>query len=84
MKNWRTSLGTIFTAIGLVPMGIAQLGLAEIPDWLKVVGGICAFISYIYAGLNAKDHNVTGGTKKAFADAQDEIIGDGPPKDGGR
>lgn len=79
MKNWKTSLGTIFTAIGLVPLGIAQLGLTDLPDWLKVTGGICAFISFIYTGLNAKDHNVSGTGKNKDVQS-DDLIG-GRPND---
>ena len=60
MKNWRTTVGTILTAIGLIPEAITQLGLTNSPNWLKTTGLICAFVTFIYTGLNTKDHNVSG------------------------
>jgi len=79
MKNWQTTLGSIMTAISLVPSGLAQLGITEMPEPLQKIGLVCAFISFIWTGLKTKDHNVTGGNKFA-----DDIVGDRPPKDGGR
>jgi len=73
MKNWRTTLGSIMTAISLVPAGLAQLGITEMPEPLQKIGLVCAFISFIWTGLKTKDHNVTGGTK-SFAE---EIGGGG-------
>ena len=60
MKNWRTTLGSIMTAISLVPSGLAQLGITEMPDPLQKIGLVCAFISFIWTGLKTKDHNVSG------------------------
>lgn len=61
MKNWRTSLGQIMTAIGLVPSALAYLNIAELPTWVKTAGLICAFVTFIWTGIQAKDKNVTGG-----------------------
>lgn len=61
MKNWRTTLGSIMTAISLVPAGLSQLGITEMPESLQKIGLVCAFISFIWTGLKTKDHNVTGG-----------------------
>ena len=60
MKNWRTSLAGIVTAIGLIPTAIEQLHLAEVPNWLVIFGAGCSFISFIAQGLLSKDKNVTG------------------------
>jgi hypothetical protein len=63
MKNWRTTLGSIMTAISLVPSGLAQLGITEMPEHFQKIGLVCAFISFIWTGLKTKDHNVTGGVQ---------------------
>lgn len=60
MKNWRTSLASIVTALGLVPMAIQQLNLEVVPNWLKIVGLAATFFGTIGIGLLAKDKNVTG------------------------
>lgn len=60
MKNYKTTLGTIFTAIGLIPQAIQFINIAEVPTWIKTTGLVCAFISFIYTGVNAKDRDVTG------------------------
>lgn len=62
MKNWKTSLGQIMTAISLVPAALAQLQITEMPSSLQKAGLICAFISFIWTGIQAKDKNVTGGS----------------------
>jgi len=61
MKNWKTTLGSIMTAISLVPAGLSQLGITEMPGTLQKIGLVCAFISFIWTGLKTKDHNVSGG-----------------------
>lgn len=66
MKNWQTTLGQIMTAISLVPIALSQLGVEELPDEVKKIGLVCAFISFIWTGLKTKDHNVTGGTKQSI------------------
>lgn len=60
MKNWRTSLASIVTALGLVPTGIANLNLAVVPHWLVITGAACSFLAFIGMGLLAKDKVVTG------------------------
>ncbi len=60
MRNLQTTIGQIMTAISLVPTALSQLGVAELPDNVKKVGLICAFISFIWTGLKTKDHNTTG------------------------
>jgi len=60
MRNWRTSLASIVTALGLVPAAIQQLGLEVVPNWLKIVGLAATFFGTIGIGLLAKDKNVTG------------------------
>lgn len=61
MKNWKTTLGSIMTAISLVPAALAQLEITQMPESLQKTGLICAFISFIWTGLKTKDNNVTGG-----------------------
>lgn len=61
MKNWKTTLGQIMTALSLVPAGLAYLNMADMPVIVQQIGAICAFISFIWTGLQTKDHNVTGG-----------------------
>ena len=61
MKNWRTSLGQIMTAVGLVPSALAYLNIAQLPQWATTAGMICAFVTFIWTGTQAKDKNVTGG-----------------------
>jgi len=75
MKNWRTTLGSIMTAISLVPTGLAQLGITEMPELLQKIGLVCAFISFIWTGLKTKDHNVTG--VNIQANEPDDIGGGG-------
>lgn len=55
MQNSKTTLGAIFTVIGLIPTAINQLGLAEVPSWLSTAGLVCTFISIVYTGYNAQD-----------------------------
>lgn len=74
MKNWKTTLGSIMTAISLVPAALAQLEITQLPENLQKTGLICAFISFIWTGLKTKDNNVTGGTVK-----QSIIGGSTPP-----
>lgn len=60
MKNWKTTLGTVMTAVGLIPQGIATMGLTDLPPYVKVTGMVCSFVFFIYTGVNAKDRDVTG------------------------
>ena len=60
MKNWRTTLASIVTALGLVPTAIQQLELEVVPNWLKIVGLAATFFGTIGIGLLAKDKVVTG------------------------
>ncbi len=53
--NQKTTLGAVFTVIGLVPQAIASLNLAEVPPVLVTVGLVCSAISFIYMGYQAKD-----------------------------
>lgn len=53
--NNKTTIGTIFTVIGLIPAAISQLNLAVVPQWLVTTGLVCAAISFIYAGVSARD-----------------------------
>ena len=76
MKNWKTTLGNIMTAISLVSAGLSQLGITEMPEPLQKIGLVCAFVSFIWTGLKTKDHNVTG-----VAQATSEEIGIPLPKD---
>lgn len=59
-KNWKTTVASIFTAIGLVPQGIQSLQLETVPQELRIAGLICAFISFIYMGVMSKSKDVTG------------------------
>jgi len=60
MKNWKTTLGSLMTAISLVPTALAQLEVTEMPEFLQKIGLVCAFISFIWTGIKTKDHNVSG------------------------
>lgn len=55
MNNSKTTVGSIFTVIGLIPQAIQSLGLSEVPNALKVVGLVCAALSFIYVGYQAQD-----------------------------
>lgn len=55
MKNKKTTLGYILTAITLVPQAIESIGLAEVPNWLRITGLACAFVSFIYTGVVSAD-----------------------------
>lgn len=60
MKNWKTTLGSIMTAISLIPSAISELGISEMSPTVQKIGIVCAFISFIWTGLKTKDHNVSG------------------------
>jgi len=51
----KTTLGTIFSVIGLIPAAISQMNLTNVPNWLVITGVVCAAISFIYTGLNTQD-----------------------------
>ncbi len=53
MKNWKTSLGGILTAVGL---GLTANGHAGI----HTVGIVLAAVGSLLTGAQAKDHDVTG------------------------
>lgn len=72
MKNWRTSLASVVTALGLVPEAIQQLGLESVPTWLRIVGFAAMFFGYIGTGLLAKDKVVTGVGENAVTKAEIE------------
>lgn len=58
--SWDTTLWTIFTAVGLVPQAIQALELETVPIWLRTLGMICAFTSFIYLGVITKSTRVKG------------------------
>ena len=72
MRNWRTSLAAIVTALGLVPSAIQQLELEVVPEWLKIVGLGATFFGTIGIGLLAKDKVVTGVGENAETKAEIE------------
>lgn len=83
MKNWRTTIaGSLLASPFLVQSLLDAYTAGYFTD--KTGWQLFASIGFIILSALMKDHNVTGGTKKSFAEAQDEIIGDRPPKDGGR
>ena len=55
MKNWKTTIGGLLTAIGL------SVGASEDPK-CHLIGTIVAGIGALIIGGAAKDKNVTGGT----------------------
>jgi len=55
MKNNKTTIGTIFTVISLIPQAIQSLSLATVPQWLVTTGLVCAALSFIYVGVSAQD-----------------------------
>jgi hypothetical protein len=55
MKNWKTTVGGLITAIGLYMMTIPEV---------KDLGGVVAAIGAVFTGSMAKDSNVTGGSVK--------------------
>ena len=55
MMNSKTTIGGIFTVIGLIPLFITHLGLAVVPNWLTIVGSVCSSIAFIYTTYSAKD-----------------------------
>lgn len=62
MKNWKTTLGQIMTAVSLVPSALDYINVADMPIWVTTAGIVCAFVSFIWTGTQTKDKNVTGGT----------------------
>jgi len=58
--NYKTTITGIFTVISLIPEAILYLGLAEIPQWLRIVSLCCVFLSYLYGAYQAKDKDVSG------------------------
>jgi len=72
VKNWRTTLASIVTALGLVPTAIQQLELEVVPNWLKIVGLAATFFGTIGIGLLAKDKVVTGVGENAETKAEIE------------
>jgi len=58
--SYDTTIAGFFTVIGAVPSAIDYLKLSETPDWLKLIGGVCMFISFIYMSVVSKSKNVTG------------------------
>lgn len=72
MKSWKTTLGSIMTAISLVPEALSQLGIADLPENLQKTGLICAFISFIWTGMKTKDHDVTGVSNDIFGGRPDD------------
>jgi len=82
MKNWKTTLGSVMTAISLVPAGLAYLNMADMPVIVQQIGAICAFISFIWTGMQAKDKNVTGVGEDAKTKAEvQSILGTDRPND---
>jgi hypothetical protein len=61
MKNWRTTLFGIVTAVGLGLANAQQVGV-KLPDWASTIGVIAAVAGAAGTGAQAKDKNVTGGT----------------------
>jgi len=59
-KNWQTSLAGIMMVISAVPQAIQSLDIGEPPQWLRIAGMVCTFISTIYLGVSAKYRNTTG------------------------
>lgn len=55
MENYKTTLGIIFTAIGLIPQAITSLNLVIVPEWLRIIGLVASFVFFIYAGVQTKD-----------------------------
>lgn len=72
MKNWKTTLGSIMTAISLIPSALNELGISEMSPTVQKIGIVCAFISFIWTGLKTKDHNVTGVSNDIFGGRPDD------------
>lgn len=58
MTNWKTTLGTVMTIIGLIPSGLHLLADLEVPTILMKAGALCAFISFLYTGIQTRDKTV--------------------------
>jgi hypothetical protein len=57
MKNWKTTIGGLVAAAGLSMQ-------ASDDQKVKMIGYVLAGIGTLFFGINAKDNNVTGGTKQ--------------------
>lgn len=58
--NYETTIGGIFTVIGLIPSAIQYIGIEQMPGWLKTAGIVCSGLSYLYAQFKAKSKTVSG------------------------
>lgn len=56
MASWKTTLGGILSAAGLL--------VAQVPGKYSAWGNIIAAAGILLVGTTAKDSNVTGGTKQ--------------------
>ena len=57
MNNSKTTLGTIFTVIGLIPQALTHFQIADAPAWLSTVGIVCSLVAFIYTGVVSADAN---------------------------
>lgn len=55
MTNPKTTISTIITVIGLIPLAITQFGLAELSPIFVNIGLACSVISFIYKGIQTQD-----------------------------
>lgn len=55
MTNNKTTIGTIITVIGLIPLAITKFDLATLNPIFVNISLVCSVIGFIYAGVSAKD-----------------------------
>jgi hypothetical protein len=60
--SWKTTASSIVTAATGLVVFLSTQGV-QLPHWLVVTAGFVAAGGMASLGLNAKDHDVTGGTK---------------------
>jgi hypothetical protein len=53
--NNKTTVGGIIAVLTAVPQMIQTLGLAEVPNWLRVTGLVCTAISFLYVTYQSQD-----------------------------
>ena len=55
MTNPKTTISTIITVLGLIPLAVTQFGLADVSPVFVKISLACSVIAFIYKGVQTQD-----------------------------